>query len=392
MSFTQVPPNSTGNKIDCVQLVDGADTVQRQVVTIGDPAIVGRIMGINADGSINAVVAAASLPLPTGAATEATLGAINGYFKAEDTAHTSGDMGLPIFGIRNDSDIPTAADGEYTVLKLDEEGRLKVAAKPASYPDITGDITAIQASISVPVAGGTVAGDVSRASNIMIFCTGTFSTVNCTFEGSLEASGDTNWFGVQVVRSNANTIETTTGNLSAQPAYAWEASVNALKRFRVRCTARTSGTQSWRFVQGTYATEPVPAIQASTMAISGVVAVYGQPQTSSGGATSHHHAISAASTNATSVKTTSGTITDITLSNNGAGVAYFKLYMKTSAPVVGTDTPIMTVLIPVNGTVVVTFPMGKRLGGIAYAIAGGMAVSDTTAVGAAQVSVGMSYV
>jgi hypothetical protein len=159
-----------------------------------------------------------------------------------------------------------------TVLNVDEEGRVKVSTKPASYPDITGDITAVQATIGTPVAGGTVSGDVSRASNVMAFCTGTFSTVNVTFEGSLEASGETNWFGIQAIRTNANTIETATGNLSAQPVYGWEMSANALRRVRVRCTARTSGTQSWRFVQGTYATEPIPAAQVSaTQPVSGTV-------------------------------------------------------------------------------------------------------------------------
>ncbi len=186
--------------------------------------------------------------------------------------YVAGSAGQIILARRRDEDTSPAADGDLTILNIDEEGRLKVASKPATYPDITGNITAVQATINTPVVGGTVAGDVSRASNIMIFCTGTFSTVNCTFEGSLEATGDANWFGVQVVRSNANTIETATGNLSAQPAYAWEASVNALRRFRVRCTARTSGTQSWRFVQGTYATEPIPAAQASaTQPVSGSV-------------------------------------------------------------------------------------------------------------------------
>lgn len=96
--------------------------------------------------------------------------------------------------------------------------------------------------------------------------------MNCTFEGSIEPTGDTNWFGIQAVRSNANTIELTTGNLSAQPAYSWELSVNALSRVRVRCTARTSGTQAWRFKLGTYATEPIPAAQVSaTQPISGSV-------------------------------------------------------------------------------------------------------------------------
>lgn len=222
-------------------------------------------------------ISAASLPLPTGAATQTTLAAILAALKAEDAAAVSGDLGMPLLAMRYAADTTTTSDdGDYTLLKVDEEGRLKVASKPASYADATGDITAVQAVISTPVAGGTVTADVSRASNVMMFCTGTFSTINCTFEGSLESSGDTTWFGIQAVRTNANTIETATGNLSAAPAYAWEASVNGLKRVRVRCTARTSGTQSWRFTLGTYATEPIPAAQISgTQPVSGSVTVSG---------------------------------------------------------------------------------------------------------------------
>lgn len=224
-------------------------------------------------------VSAASLPLPTGAATQSTLSALEtllttvaGTIQNHNAVFTDGLPGQVILGKRRDSDSTAVADGDLNTFNMDEEGRLKVATKPASYPDITGDITAIQATIGTPVAGGTVAGDVSRASNIMAFCTGTFNTVNVTFEGSIEATGDTNWFGIQAVRTNANTIETATGNLSAQPVYGWEMSVNALKRVRVRCTARTSGTQSWRFVQGTYATEPIPAAQVSaTQPVSGTV-------------------------------------------------------------------------------------------------------------------------
>lgn len=205
-------------------------------------------------------------------ATEATLASLVATTGLHNSPFVDGSPGQVMLGKRRDSDSTSVADGDLNTLNLDEEGRLKVSSKPASYPDITGDVTAIQATIGTPVAGGTVSGDVSRASNVMAFCTGTFSTVNCTFEGSLEATGDANWFGIQAVRSNANTVETSTGNLSAQPAYGWEMSVNALRRVRVRCTARTSGTQSWRFVQGTYATEPIPAAQASaTQPVSGTV-------------------------------------------------------------------------------------------------------------------------
>lgn len=340
-------------------------------------------------------VSLADLPLPTGAATEATLATVAAAIKAEDAAHVSGDMGVPMFAMRQAADTTsTSDDGDYTILKIDEEGRLKVSSKPASYPDITGDITAIQATIGTPVAGGTVEGDVSRASNVMVFCTGTFAGVNCTFEGSLEPSGATNWFAVQAVRSNANTIELTTGALSAQPAYAWELSVNALKRFRVRATARTSGTQSWRFVQGTYATEPIPAAQASaTQAVSGTVTATVTPPAPA----TPYYKNSTADTNGALVLTGTSSLHCLWATNIGATPAFVKLYNKATAPTVGTDVPEMIIPVPaaVSGVPGVAsinpgFLTFRFALGLGIAITGGMADSDTTAVAAGQVKVKLS--
>ena len=355
--------------------------------------------GVLIDDSNPVPFEAQTLPLPTGAATQATLAAIESYFKQEDTAAVSGDKGLVMLAQRFAADTPTTdADGDYTILKLDEEGRLKVSSKPASYPDITGNITAVQATIGTPVAGGTVSGDVSRASNIMAFCTGTFSTVNCTFEGSIEAEGDTNWFAIQAVRSNANTIETATGNLSAQPAYAWEMSVNALKRVRVRCTARTSGTQSWRFVQGTYATEPIPAAQVSgTQPVSGTVTA-----TVTGGTVNPvvpatpYILNSAASTNEALILTGTSGLHAFYATNTGATAAFVKLYNKATAPV-STDVPAMIIPVPaaVSGVPgVATLPIGfagfRFALGLGIRITGAVADNDTTAVAAGQVKVMLS--
>lgn len=327
-------------------------------------------------------------PIPI---SNAELAAIEAYFKAEDSPHVSGDKGLMMLCLRSDSDDATAEDGDYTVPKLDEQGRLKVSSKPASYPDITGDITAIQATIGTPVAGGTVAGDVSRASNIMAFCTGTFSGVNVTFEGSLEASGDTNWFGIQAVRTNANTIETATGALSAQPVYGWELSVNALKRVRVRATARVSGTQSWRFVQGTYATEPIPAAQVSaTQPISGTVTI-----TNPNGST--YNLVTTASTNGANVKNAAGNLFEITISNPTATAAYVKLYNKASAPTVGTDVPVLTISVPATSatTMPIAIPfgqVGKRFAtGISIACTAGPLASDT-ANAVAGIQINATYI
>lgn len=351
-------------------------------------------------GLTDAELRASALPLPTGAATETTLAAISAVFKAEDSAAADGDKGLPLLVMRQSSDtVSTSNDGDYAVLKGDEEGRLKVASKPASYADITGDITAVQATIGTPVAGGTVSGDVSRASNVMAFCTGTFSTVNVTFEGSLEATGDTNWFGIQAVRSNANTIETTTGNLSAQPVYGWEMSVNALKRVRVRCTARTSGTQSWRFVLGTYATEPIPAAQVTaTQPVSGTVTATVTAGTVNPVVPATPYFVnSAATTNGALIITGTSGLQAFYATNEGASVAYVKLYNKATAPTVGTDTPEMIIPVPAaSGGVpgVAMLPIG--FSGFRFALGLGIAItrnavfSDTTAVGANEVKVKLS--
>lgn len=182
---------------------------------------------------------------------------------AEDAPHTSGDQGIMVLAIRSDSDVPTANDGDYTALKLDEAGRLKTAAQPASYPLVSGPIAAV---------AGTLGCKVDRSSNVMVaMVAAALVGHNATFEGSLDSTdgANGNWFAIQAVRTNANTIETATGVLAATPVYAWELSVNGLNWFRVRATAHTSGTATYYIQRGTYATEPIPAAQASaTQAVS----------------------------------------------------------------------------------------------------------------------------
>ena len=299
----------------------------------------------------------------------------------EDTPHTSGHYGQLMLGIRSDSDAATADAGDYTVLKLDEEGRLKVASKPASYAATVGNVTS--ATSKVPI-------NCERFSNLMIHCTGTFAGTNCIFEGSLNSTtgDDGNWFTVQAIRSSANTIETTTGVLAAAPAYAWELSVNALKYFRIRATAWTSGTQVWTMIPGTYATEPIPGAQASaTQPVSGTVTATNTTPTVL-------NTSSAATTNPVLVKSSAGTLFNITASNIGAAAAYLKLYNKATAPTVGTDVPVLTLQIPAGGFVSPQFgTLGHRFAtGIGIGITGAAADNDTTAIAAAQVKVLTSYV
>jgi hypothetical protein len=333
-----------------------------------------------ADGSATPVSSADPLPVSTAAS------------YAEDTPHVSGAIGNLMLAIRSDNDAPTAGDGDYTILKMDEEGRLKVASKPASYPATTGSVTS--ATSTIPV-------NTERFSNLMIHCTGTFAGANCTFEGSLNSTNGTdgNWFGVQAIRSNANTIETTTGVLAAAPAYAWELSVNAMKWFRVRATAWTSGTQVWTMIPGTYATEPIPGAQISgTQPVSGTVTATVTAGTINPVVPATPYFLnSAATTNGALILTGTSNVSSFYATNEGASAAYIKLYNKATAPTVGTDTPEMIIPVPaaVSGVPGVANPNigfhGFRFAlGLGIAITGAAVFTDVTAVAAGQVKVKLS--
>lgn len=309
-------------------------------------------------------------------ATQATLAALLATFQAEDSAASSGALGMPMLAMRYAGDtVTTDADGDWTVPKVDEEGRLKVSTKPGSFALVTGNITANAQSVFC---------DVMRASNVQIMMnTSSLAGHNVTFEGSIDSTNGTDgvWFGIQVVRSNANTIETASGVLAATPAYAWEASVNGLSFIRVRATGHTSGTATWKFQRGSYATEPIPAAQVTGT------------QTVSISAPTASNVNSAATTNATSVKTSAAVLYSITVSNTGAAAAFLKLYNKASAPTVGTDVPVLTIPIPASSVQNIDFgTTGHRFTtGLAFAITNLAADSDATAVAASQVKVLTAY-
>jgi|SRR5581483_7422378 len=133
---------------------------------------------------------------------------------------------------------------------------------------------------------------------------------------------------------------------------------------------------------------------AVTQPVSGTVTVNAASATT-GGATPGK-LISAASTNATSVKASAGTLYTLTVSNVNAAMRYLKLYDKASAPTVGTDTPVQVFGIPGNtagaGIVVPIPACGIAFAtGIAFALTTGIADADTGAVGASDHAVSYSY-
>lgn len=119
-------------------------------------------------------------------------------------------------------------------------------------------------------------------------------------------------------------------------------------------------------------------------------------QSSTTGGWTPYTYVSAASTNATSIKGSAGTISSIQVFNNSGTIGYLKLFNKATAPTVGTDTPVKNILIPANtsGTGAV-IPLGDAgvsfSAGIAFAVTGGIALLDTTATAANAFSINIDY-
>jgi hypothetical protein len=114
------------------------------------------------------------------------------------------------------------------------------------------------------------------------------------------------------------------------------------------------------------------------------------PQASGATAT---RVVSAATTNATSIKGTAGNLVNVDLFNVAAYDVFVKLYNKASAPTVGTDTPVWTVPIKAGQGYARTFQLGKSFPtGIALAITKLQADSDTTAVAAGDVTGAIDWI
>lgn len=175
----------------------------------------------------------------------------------EDSPATNGDRGIFMLAQRRDADTATAADGDYTAINLDEAGRVKVATQPGSVASVTGNITANGQNVNI-ACGRFGNASVSMVATSLVGHNASFEASNNTTDGT-----DGTWYQVQAVRSNAQTVEIASGVLGATPVYMWHANVGDYLWFRVRATAHTSGTAAYILKPGSFATEPIPAVQVT---------------------------------------------------------------------------------------------------------------------------------
>ena len=130
--------------------------------------------------------------------------------------------------------------------------------------------------------------------------------------------------------------------------------------------------------------------------VSNFGAQYVAPVAHTAGGATPYKLVSAATTNATSVKASAGQVYMITASNVNAAARYLKLYNKASAPTVGTDMPVLTLVIPGNtagaGTNIPVPTCGIAFStGIAFAITTEATDAGTTGVALSEIVINLAY-
>ena len=260
-------------------------------------------------------------------------------------------------------------------LSVDSSGRLNVSNALYNDGTLTYTNTGAITSGSVVIASTDVTNYREASIHIVAMGSGGGGIIP-------QISNDnSNW----VASSAQNAIGTSTASTLTSTSSIFKVNFQAARYFRIV----TSGTIS----SGT-TTIVVYLSNQVTPAGTQLVALSSMPASASSGHSLYHTAISAASTNATNVKTSQANIGSLHLVNTTASLRYFKLFNSASAPTVGTSTPVLNYAIPPNSTISIDCGYaGIRLTtGLSYAITAGQALLDNTAVGAGDVVVNIAYI
>ena len=234
----------------------------------------------------------------------------------------------------------------------------------------------IMQNAAVAVGNGTVLA-VAGYGTAMINIAGTFTGSTIIFEGTQDG---TNYFAEAATQLGASSISST-----ATVPGIYRLSVSGLTNIRARISVFGTGTitASGRATNAPYASKFIQLVP-STNTIGTVN--FATPTAFS--------LSSAATTNATSVKATAGTVFQVAASNVGAAAVFLKLFNLATAPTVGTSVPFLTIPIAPSGVVSIPFgELGMRFTtGIAFSITNLVADADATVIAAAQVKVAISYI
>lgn len=378
---------ATGNALlaTIAGAVSGAE-VQVDIVSAPTLTIQDGGGSITVDGSVSisgsVAITAASLPLPSGAATAAKQPELG-------TAGAASSDVLTVQGIAS----MTALKVDGSAVTQPVSGTFWQATQPVS----------IASAVAVTDNSGSLTVDAPVGTPVFVRLsdgTSAISTLPVSL-ASVPSHAVTNagTFAVQAAQSGTWTV----GISSAQTlaTVTTVSTVTNLSQMGGAAIAMGTGVRSSGTQRVTIATDDVvPASQSGTWTVQpGNTAnttawiVNARPATTGG--LSMHTLTSAATTNATVVKASAGQVYDVEVYNTNASPRWLKFYNLAASPTVGSSTIVRKVMIPGNtagGGVTRTIPMGLAFStGIAYAITTGVADSDTTAVAANEVVINLGY-
>lgn len=342
-----------------------------------------------ADGPYIRVEAAVGLPVTVVAALPAGTSAI-GKLAANDGVDI-GDVTI------NNASLAATQSGAWSI--TDVSGTISLptgAATAAKQPALgtagtaSADVITVQGIASMTalkVDGSAVTQPVSGTVSAGQSGTWNIGTVTAVTAISNALPAGSNAIGKLAVNDGVDIGDVTINNASGASAVNIQDGGNSIT---VDGTVAVSGTVTVAAHAVTNA--GTFAVQAASTQ-SGTWNVGVQPITSGG--LTPHKTVSAASTNATSVKGSAGQLYEIFCSNVNAAVRYLKLYDKATAPTVGTDVPVWTLAIP-GGTAgagfAKTIPMGLAFSlGIAFALTTEATDAGTTGVSANEHVVNLGY-
>jgi hypothetical protein len=334
-------------------------------------------------------VSAASLPLPAGAATAAKQPALG-------TAGTASSDVLTVQGIAS----MTALKVDGSAVTQPVSGTFWQATQPVSGTVSVGNFPATQAisAASLPLPTGAATSSKQPA----IGTAGTAASDVLTVQGIASMTA-LKVDGSAVTQPVSGTFWQATQPVSGTVSITANSSVN-VAQLAGTTTDTNSGNKSAGTLRVVLATDQpsltnaLPASQSGTWTVQPGNTANSTPwlvslNPATSGGLSMSKTISAATTNATSVKGSAGQVYNIQCFNTNASARYLKLYNKASAPTVGTDTPVKTLLIPPSSSgFVAEWSNGLAFGtGIAFALTTGIADSDTAAVAANEIVVNIDY-
>jgi hypothetical protein len=261
-----------------------------------------------------------------------------------------------------------------------------------------GNITVINSvPAGVAPAGSALEINCGEATTLLVQVTGTYT-------GALSLQGTVDGVTWVTITQASSFLNIATAALAATIASAaqgiFAAGCSGFAKVRITALAAVTGTAvvSIRTVSGDPFLTPILPLPAGAATIGNVGLVAGAANVGNTGVAANtsvvpSNATLGATTSATVVKASAGTVFGVDILNNTAAIVYLKLYDKATAPTVGTDIPVVVIAVPIGGFASHTLGgmAGRRFSaGISYAVTTGVADTDTAAP-TAGVKLGVTY-